>query len=107
MVWGWPVSTVPAAALVTALATVAAVYALARVGRAVPMTTLILSGIAVGAFASALTHFLMVQKDLDLRRVVNFQMGGFSLGGWAPVAAELPYVATGLLVLWAMGRSLN
>jgi iron complex transport system permease protein len=107
MVSGWPTGAVPAAALVGALATVGAVYALARVGRTAPVTTLILSGVAVGAFAHALTAYLMIQKDLELRRVFNFLLGGFRQGGWTPVLAALPYIFPGLLALWALGRSLN
>jgi iron complex transport system permease protein len=112
MVFGWPaeffgLAVVPAAAFLGALATVALVYSLARVGKSAPVTTLLLSGVAVGAFASALTSFLMLERQLDLRRVFNYLQGGFSLGGWYPVLASLPYIAVGLVSLALLGRPLN
>jgi iron complex transport system permease protein len=108
MVLAWPVEVIPAAALVGALSTVAMVYSLSRVGKTAPITTLILSGVAVGAFANALTSFLMIERRLELRRVFNFLLGGFgSGGGWEPVRAELPYAVVGLGVLILLGRPLN
>jgi len=107
MVSGFPVAFIPACALLGALVTVATVYRLARVGKSAPVTTLLLSGIAVGSFTSALTSYLMLERQLEMRRVFNFLMGGFSLGGWEPVWAALPYTAAGLAILMAMGRPLN
>ncbi|MBE0698399.1 MAG: iron chelate uptake ABC transporter family permease subunit, partial [Anaerolineaceae bacterium] len=49
---------VPAAAFIGAIVTVFVVYELARVGRALPATNLILAGVAVSSFATALTSFL-------------------------------------------------
>jgi len=47
-------AAVPVAAFVGALVTVTLVYTIARVGRTTPVTTLLLAGVAVGTFASAL-----------------------------------------------------
>ncbi len=107
MVQGWPAEAIPAAALLGGLATVALVYRLARVGQTAPVTTLLLAGIAVGALANALTYYFMIARDLELRRVFSFLMGGFALGGWEPVLAALPYVALGLGTLIALARTLN
>jgi iron complex transport system permease protein len=92
---------------VSALLTAAIVYSLARVGRTTPVTTLILAGVAVGSFATALTTFLMLQSQSELRRAIVWMLGGFALGGWEPVVAVLPYIALGLIVLIALGRQLN
>jgi iron complex transport system permease protein len=100
-------ATIPAAAFVSALLTAAIVYYLARVGRTTPVTTLILAGVAVGSFATALTTFLMLQSQSELRRAIVWMLGGFALGGWEPVVAVLPYIALGLIVLIALGRQLN
>lgn len=99
--------TVPAAAFIGALLTVGAVYFLARSAGQIPTTTLILAGVAVGSFASALTSFLMLRSQGELRRAIAWLLGGFSIGGWEPVWAVLPYILTGLAVLCLSGHALN
>lgn len=108
----WPASllgmlAVPAAAFVGAVATVAVVYSLARVGRTTPVTTLILAGVAVSAFASALTSLMMLISTDQLHRAVSWLLGGFALGGWEPVMALLPYLIVGLGALFILSRPLN
>ncbi len=108
----WPVSllgmaTVPLAAFIAALITVAIVYAIARVGRSTPVTTLILAGVAVSSFATAMTSLIMLLSTDELHRAVNWMVGGFALGGWQPVLASLPYLLIGLAVLALLGRQLN
>jgi iron complex transport system permease protein len=99
--------TVPAAAFLGALLTVGIVYMLARSAGQVPATTLILAGVAVGSFASALTSFLMLRSHGELRRSLAWLLGGFSIGGWEPVLAALPYISLGLLVLLISGHAIN
>jgi iron complex transport system permease protein len=82
--------TVPASAFLGALLTVTLVYMLARSGRFVPTATLILAGVAVGSFASALTSFLMLRSPEGLQRAFNWLLGGYSGGGWQPVGHRLP-----------------
>jgi iron complex transport system permease protein len=83
---------VPAAAFIGATVTVMIVYSLARIGRSVPTTTLILAGVAVSSFATALTSFLMLRSNEQLRRATGWLLGGSLMGGWQPVIALLPYV---------------
>ena len=108
----WPttvlsMAAVPLAAFVAALLTVAIVYSIARVGRSTPVTTLLLAGVAVGIFASALTSLILLLSADQLRRAISWLLGGFSLGGWGPVLASLPYFVIGLSALIALGRPLN
>ncbi len=98
---------IPLAAFVGAALTVLAVYSLARVGNMVPLTTLILSGVAVGAFASALTSFLMLRSNEQIHRAIAFLLGGSSMAGWNPVLAALPYMALGMGLLAISGHPLN
>jgi len=98
---------VPFAAFLGALITVVVVYFLARIGRSTPVTTLILAGIAVSAFTSSLTTFLLLRSQGELHRAVAFLVGGFSIGGWKPVLALLPYFVIGTVFLIALGRPLN
>jgi iron complex transport system permease protein len=108
----WPVELagymlIPLAAFIGAILTVLAVYNLARVNGMVPLTTLILAGVAVGAFASAVTSFLMLQDDQQVHRAVSFLLGGTPMTGWQPVLAVLPYLLAGMLVLALSGHALN
>jgi iron complex transport system permease protein len=99
--------TIPAAAFLGALLAVALVYALARVGGSLPVTTLILAGVAVSSFAGALTSFMMLRSEAELRRAIAWLLGGAALSGWQPVIALLPYAALGLGLLAFSGHLLN
>ncbi len=98
---------IPVGAFIGALLTVVAVYNLARVGRIVPLTTLILSGVAIGTFASALTSFIMLRSDDQIYRAIAFLLGGSTMTGWKPVLAALPYTALGVGMLILSGHVLN
>lgn len=98
---------VQAAAFVTAIATVAAVYGLARVGRTAPVTTLLLAGVALGAFASAITSFLMYVHGERLLAIYSWLLGGFALSNWQHVLLTLPYTAVGMAIMWLYARPLN
>lgn len=112
MAFRWPETLVgmlaiPIAAFTGALITVAIVYAIARVGRSTPVTTLILAGVAVSSFATAMMTMIMILSRAEIHRAVNWLVGGFSLGGWGPVIAAIPYLIPGLGTLWVLGRQLN
>lgn len=112
MAFNWPrdllgLAAVPLAAFIGALVTVSIVYRIARVGRSTPVTTLLLAGVAVGTFASALTSMLMLLSTDELRRALTWLLGGFSLGGWLPVLVSLPYFAVGLITLVLLARPIN
>jgi cobalamin transport system permease protein len=98
---------VPAAAFCGALLTVAIVYLLAYTGNATPNTTLILAGVAVGSFATALTSFLMLQSQGEIHRAIAWLLGGATTSGWSPVWAVLPYIVIGLGILLTSGHALN
>lgn len=98
---------VPASAFIGAALTVGLVYSLARRGDTLPTTTLILAGVAVGSFASALTSYLMLRSEGEVRRALAWLLGGSTISGWAPVIASLPYLALGLGVLGATSHALN
>jgi iron complex transport system permease protein len=98
---------IPVSAFLGGLATIVIVYNLARVGRSLPTTTLILAGVAVSAFATSLTSFLMLRSNQELRRAIGWLLGGSIMSGWEPVLATLPYVLVGLGVLLTSGHVLN
>jgi iron complex transport system permease protein len=103
----WGLLAVPLAAFAASLLTIFIVYWLARVGRTVPTTNLILAGVAVSSFATALTSFLVLRSTGEMHRALNFLFGGMSQTGWMAVAGMLPYLAIGLGVLLLSGHALN
>lgn len=104
---GLGLSIIPMVAFAGGLAAVGLVYALARVGRTTPTTTLILAGVAVNSFVVALTSLVMLLSSEELRRALVWLLGGFSMGGWPPVMASLPYLVIGVSLLSFLGRPLN
>lgn len=98
---------VPPAAFIGAILTVAVVYLLAYSRLRESTTTLILAGVAVSSFATALTSFLMLRSQGELRRSMAWLFGGASLNGWEPVLTASPYILLGLGILLTTGHALN
>lgn len=100
---------IPLLAFIGALSATALIYALARAGGRTTPTTLILAGVALGAFLSAITSFLMFKNDSAFRthQVIAWMMGSFALSSWQSVAALLPYLLIGWLGVYANARVLN
>lgn len=98
---------VPLGAFLGALGTIIAVYQLAKVGQIVPLTTLILAGVAIGSFTSAMTSFLMLISNQMVLQAMGFLLGGSTVSGWDPLAIALPYFTIGLTLLIFSGHSLN
>jgi len=112
MALNWPTNLlgfylIPVGAFIGAIVTVLLVYNLARVNGMVPLTTLILAGVAVGAFASSLTSSLMLRTDLQLHRAISFLLGGSPMLGWDPVLVVFPYMLIGMGLLSLTGHALN
>jgi iron complex transport system permease protein len=98
---------IPIGGFLGAVLTVYLVYNLARVNGIIPLTTLILAGVAVGAFASAVTSFLMLRSDAQIYQAISFLLGGAPMVGWNPVLAALPYMLIGMGTLIFFGHPLN
>ncbi len=102
-----PLSPVPAAAFLGALTAVTLTYLLARVGPVVPVTTLILAGVAVASVAHAGISYLMLTSDERVTSILHFLLGGFSTASWERMWLMLPYAAIGAALLLPYGRTLN
>lgn len=98
---------VQAMAFLVALATVAAVYTLARVGGSVPTTTLLLAGVAIGAAASAATAYLMYVRGDQLLVIYAWLLGGFNVAGWQEVRVVAPLAVVSAVVMGLGGRTMN
>lgn len=107
--WSGPAGLwlIPVLAFCGALVAAGVVYSLARVGKTLPTTTLILAGVAVGAFLASITSFLLVNSGQNLHGILSWLMGGFSLSNWTEVYVLLPYVLLGLVPIYLYSRPLN
>ena len=97
---------VPVLAFCGGLLSAGMVYVLARVGKTLPMSTVILAGVAMGAFLSSVTSFLLLNSD-NLHGILVWLMGSFSISNWDEVRVLLPYLLAGLAVIYLYSRPLN
>jgi len=98
---------IPLLAFTGAVFSVAVVYLLARVGRTLPVTTLILAGVALGALWGSIVSYLIITSGEVMHGIIFWLMGSFSLSDWSEVRIVLPYVVAGTIVILLYGRSLN
>lgn len=98
---------VPLFAFFGGLGAVAVVYSVARVGKTLPATTLILAGVALGAFLASITSYLLTICGEELHGIVFWLLGGLSLTKWSEVWVVLPCVVAGIIVIWLHARPLN
>ncbi len=104
----WGLSAVPVAAFIGALAVSAAVYLLSRRGGRTPVTLLLLTGIALGALASAISSFLLIRgREGDLDLVIIWMMGSVANRGWEHVQMILPYALGATAIVYLYSRELN
>jgi iron complex transport system permease protein len=98
---------IPVGAFLGAVLTIGAVYSLARVGKIVPLTTLILAGVALGSLTSALTSLVIMLAENVVYQALTFLYGGSSVAGWEPIKIAVPYFLSGLIMLSFSGHPLN
>jgi iron complex transport system permease protein len=101
------ISLLPVAAFAGAILAVAVAYAIARQSEGLPLTTLVLAGVAIASFTGAITSLLMIRSDPDLRPVLGWLLGGFISAQWKHSLLILPYLVPGLLLVLAYSRVIN
>lgn len=99
---------IPLAAFAGGVLAVAATYALgATVGGARTATVIVLAGVAVAAFFSALQTFVQQRFDDSLLSVYSWMLGRLNTNGWADVFMVLPWVLVSWVVLLLHRRILD
>nr|WP_241724342.1 iron ABC transporter permease [Dietzia sp. E1] len=99
---------VPPAAFAGGMIAVMATYALGRsVGGGRSEVVIILAGVAVAAFASAIQTFFMQRHDDTLRQVYSWMLGRLTTSGWTDVRTVLPYVLVSVAVIALFRRMLD
>jgi iron complex transport system permease protein len=98
---------VPITAFLGALVTVFAVYNIAKTGTRIPMLTLLLAGIAVSSFLSAIISFVMITAGESLHALIFWLLGGFSTTNWNHLKIAFPPIVFGILIIYIFARDLN
>ena len=98
---------VPVMAFLGALSATVIVYRLAKVGGRVPISTLLLSGLAISSLLSAIMTFIMAGFGKDLHSVIFWLMGGLSARNWSHVKMALPLFLIGFPIAMVFACVLN
>ncbi len=107
IVTGLPAALLVPSAFVGGVGAVAATFALGRTMGDRSATTLILAGVAVASFLTALTTFVQQRNSESLREVFAWILGRLSTSGWTEVALLAPYAAVSILVMLSYRRTLD
>lgn len=108
----WLINPRPLFAFVGALLAVALSFAVGHLGSGATTsrrdpTRLVLGGVAVASFFTALQTFAQQQGDATLRLVYSWILGGLVTSGWSDVLLILPYVVVSAVVILAHRRLLD
>ncbi len=83
------------------------VYLLSQRKGVFKVETLLLTGIAAGALASALTSFLIFFKSESYEQAVFWLLGSFQLADWKHITAVLPYFLVCFIAAQWLAKDMN
>ena len=96
-----------ALAFAGALISVYAVYRLSRTGGLAPLTSLLLTGYAVGSLLAAGLAMAMYLSGAALGQIFAYLLGGFDGSSWMRLAAAAPLIGLGSVAIAVRARSLD
>jgi len=99
-------SPVPILAFITSLAAVYVVYKLSQVAGKTSPETLILAGVALAAFCSAILSLIIILTG-NLQAIYFWLLGSLSAATWSNVITVLPYAVLGTAVAYFFSKELN
>ena len=100
-------SMVAMSAFIGAIITTFLVYNIARVGTKVPVTTLLLAGVAINYLLSSIISLMMTFNRDNIEEIVMWTMGSFSTAGWNEVILLFIIVVPSILFIATFSRDLN
>jgi len=103
----WVVGPLPAAAFAGALLGVGLSWVLGRSAGGSGTAGLLLAGVAVTAFLTAVQTFVQQLNTDTIKQVYTWTLGGLNISGWTDVLVALPYIALAAVVLVAAARLLD
>jgi iron complex transport system permease protein len=86
---------------------VAVVYRAARVGGTTSMTSVLLTGYAIGSLLAAALAMAIYVANANLRQIFFYLLGSFSLASWQQVLVGVPIIVIGSALLLSRARTLN
>lgn len=104
---GWIVGPLPLAAFAGALGGVGLSWLLGRSAGGSGTATLLLAGVAVASFLTAIQTFVQQLNTDTIKQVYTWMLGGLNVGGWHDVWLALPYITAAAVVLCACARLLD
>ena len=103
--WGFSVQNV--LAFCTGFAIVSLVYVLSQRMGSFKVETLLLTGIAAGAFASSMTSFLIFFKSESFEQAVFWLLGSFYLADWNHIQVIFPIFILSLFLSQWLAKDMN
>lgn len=97
----------PVAAFAGAIFTTVLVYNLAKVGNKLPVFNLLLAGVALSSFMTAIMSFLMILHSRELSQIIFWTLGSFAGREWVHIKIAAPVIIIGIALLWFFARELN
>ncbi|HEB35747.1 MAG TPA: iron ABC transporter permease [Candidatus Aminicenantes bacterium] len=94
-------------AFASGFAIVSLVYLLSQRKGVFKVETLLLTGIAAGALASALTSFLIFLKADSFEQAVFWLLGSFALSDWNQITAVAPYFFLCFIIAQSLAKDMN
>lgn len=105
--YSFAVNFIPIFAFVFALLTVYFGYSISKEDNKVSVETLILAGVAIMTFFTAMVSLIQYMAGDELRSIVFWTMGGLWQSKWADVVTTFPIIFVGTLVVLFFARDLN
>lgn len=100
--------SLPFMGFIFGLGTIFVVIAFAtRIGGGLENNTIILSGMVISLFASAVVTLMSAIKREHMQRLIYWQMGSFSLKDWSTLFILLPICIIGVLYMAHFNRELD
>jgi iron complex transport system permease protein len=104
---GGGINPLPIAAFVGALGAVFVAYLVGRASGGGSTASLLLAGVAVAAFLTAVQTYVQQQHTDTIREVYSWILGRLTTAGWDDVLLLLPYFAVTTVILLAHRRILD
>lgn len=104
----WGVWAIPAAGMVGSFAAAYLLYLFATRGGVTSVSTILLAGVALGAFSGALTGILIFRaNDTALRDLTFWTMGSFAGATWSRIGLLCPFLCVAAAVTARLATPLN
>ena len=100
--------TLPLAGFIFGLCTVfVVIWCASRLDNSMSNNTVILFGMVFSLFINAILTTLVALYREELRNLIHWQMGSFSMRGWDHALLMLPFLVTGILIIFRYTREMD